>query len=102
MGWIILVVLLLVLAYVLYLGNRARQQQESACRGAREAEKLEAKVYDHRAMSADHQAKADELKAEAEQLEERADREMTKAARHEVTADEIVAGRRRPRPRAAS
>ncbi|CAN5466526.1 hypothetical protein BH20ACT15_BH20ACT15_09130 [soil metagenome] len=80
MGWLIVLVAILVVAYLLYMGNRSRQRRK--VEAAREAEKLEAKVGDHRAMSADHQAKADELK-------EKADREMTKAARHEVKADEL-------------
>ena len=81
MGWIILIVLLLVLAYVLYLGKKSREQRKFE--EAREAEKLEAQVDDHRSMSETHQEKAAELR-------DKADREMTKAARHEVIADELV------------
>ncbi len=88
MGWLILVVAILVLAYLLYLGNRSRERRK--LERQREAEKLEAQVGDHRAMSADHQEKAGELKSEAQELERQAERELEKAARHEVTADELA------------
>jgi len=87
MTWLIIAVAVLVVAFLLYRGNQAREQRR--LEKAREAEKLESQVQDHRAMSTDHQEKAGELKAEAQELEQKADRELDKAARHEVMADEI-------------
>lgn len=87
MTWVLLVVAILVVAGLLYLGNRSWQRRR--IEKAREAEKLEEKVGDHRAMAADHDARADELREEAERVRVEADREATKAERHASRADDL-------------
>ncbi len=88
MTWLIVIAVLLVLAFVLFRANSSRKQRR--LEEAREAEKLEAKVGDHREMAADHESRAEELRVEAERVREEADKETTKADRHASRADELT------------
>ena len=81
MTWLIVIAVLLVLAFVLFRANSSRKQRR--LEEAREAEKVEAKVGDHREMAADHESRAEELRVEA-------DKESTKADRHASRADELT------------
>ena len=65
MGWLILIALLLVLAYVLYLGKRSRERRR--LEQEREAEKLLAQVDDHHEMAVDHDARAEDLTPDPDQ-----------------------------------
>ena len=75
---VLIVAGVLVLAYLLYLGNRSRQERR--LEAERERAALEQQAEGHRSMAADHEAKAEELREEAERVEERADRHKQRAA----------------------
>ena len=74
---LIIIVAVLVIAYLLYLGNKRRQVT-----AARNREKLGAQAEGHRSMASTHQEKASELS-------EAAEREQRRAERHDKRAAEV-------------
>jgi uncharacterized protein HemX len=74
---LIIIVAVLVIAYLLYLGNKRRQVES-----ARKREKLGAEAEGHRSMASTHEEKAAELS-------EAAEREQRRAERHDKRAAEV-------------
>jgi hypothetical protein len=77
---LIIIVAVLVVAYLLYLGNRARDRRR--LEAARRREKLGAEAEGHRSMAGQHEQEAEELREAAESAEQR-------AARHQERAVEV-------------
>jgi hypothetical protein len=80
---LIIIVAVLVIAYLLYLGNRRRQVE-----AARKREKLGAEAEGHRSIASSHQEKAAELSEAAEKELERANRHEERAAEVDPEVDE--------------
>jgi uncharacterized protein HemX len=74
---VIIIVAVLVIGYLLYLGNKKRQVE-----AARKRERLGAQAEGHRSMASSHEQKAAEH-AEAAQAE------LSRAERHEERAAEV-------------
>jgi hypothetical protein len=77
---LIIIVAVLVIAYLLYLGNRVRERRR--LEAAQERERLGTEAAGHRSMADQHESKAGEL-------QEAADREQRRAERHQRRAAEV-------------
>lgn len=77
---LIIIVAVLAVAFLLYLGNQARERRQ--LEEARKREKLGAEAEGHRSMAGQHEEKAEELREAAESAEQR-------AAHHQERAVEV-------------
>jgi hypothetical protein len=86
MDAVLLIAGVLVIAFLLYLGNRARERRRAEVE--RERHKALEQAEGHRSMATDHEHKAEELREAAEAEEHRAERHQARAAQVDPDADE--------------
>ena len=79
---ILIIVGVLIIAYLLYLGNRRRQVKEAERREA-----LGAQAEGHRSIASEHDRKASELADKAERERESADLHQERAAEVDPAVD---------------